>query len=219
MVARPGVTLRVAPMGVEDIPAVHAIESASFSVPWPSYAFRQEIETNRLARYVVAREGDAIVGYAGIWLMVDEAHITTFAVAPEHRRAGIGETLLQSLLALSAEVGASVATLEVRVSNMPARRLYEKYGFRPVGVRPRYYTDNGEDALIMTTGELGSREMRDRLARLATQLDARRAMAVSPGEHAGTGDESPITGGQPMPGGGRTPDAGGSTRPRRDGGE
>jgi ribosomal-protein-alanine N-acetyltransferase len=206
-------------MGVDDIPDVHAIESASFSVPWPSYAFRQEIETNRLARYMVAREGDAIVGYAGIWLMVDEAHITTFAVAPEHRRSGIGETLLQALLALSAQVGASVATLEVRVSNMPARRLYEKYGFRPVGVRPRYYTDNGEDALIMTTGELGSREMRDRLARLAAQLEARRAMAVATPEHASPAGDSPITGGQPMPGSGGTRDArtGGSRASETDG--
>ncbi len=160
----------IEPMHVDDIPAVHDIERASFSAPWPTYAFRQELESNRLARYVVARDGDRVVGYAGLWLMVDEAHVTTFAVAPESRRQGIGERMLLELLRISASVGAAVATLEVRVSNMPARRLYEKYGFRPVGVRPRYYTDNNEDALIMTTGDLRSKEMRGRLQRLAAAL-------------------------------------------------
>jgi len=173
MVARPPVRVRVDRMTVGDIPAVHAIESRSFSTPWPSYAFRQEIETNRLARYIVARDEERIVGYAGIWLMVDEAHITTFAVAPDRRRRGIGEALLIALLRMSGQVGASVATLEVRVSNMPARKLYEKYGFRPAGIRPRYYTDNNEDALIMTTGELSSREMRMRLDHLESALEAR----------------------------------------------
>ena len=83
--------------------------------------------------------------------MVDEAHITTFAVDPRWRRRGVGERLLLALLDLSLARGAREATLEVRLSNMPARQLYEKYGFRPVGIRPRYYSDNGEDALIMTT--------------------------------------------------------------------
>jgi ribosomal-protein-alanine N-acetyltransferase len=160
-------------MQVADIPAVQRIESESFRSPWPSYAFRQEIETNRLARYVVIRDDADIIGYAGMWLMVDEAHITTFAVAPERRREGIGEVLLGEVLTVCANVGASVATLEVRVSNMPARKLYEKYGFRPVGVRRRYYTDDNEDALIMTTPELASREMRIRLARLEHALLAR----------------------------------------------
>ena len=163
-------TVVIEPMRADDIPAVHDIERASFSAPWPTYAFRQELESNRLARYVVAREGDHVVGYGGLWLMVDEAHITTFAVAPASRRQGVGERMLLELLRISESVGAAVATLEVRVSNLPARRLYEKYGFRPVGVRPRYYTDNNEDALIMTTGELSSREMRGRIARLSAEL-------------------------------------------------
>ncbi len=175
MVARPPVRVRVERMTLADIAAVHAIESASFTTPWPSYAFRQEIETNRLARYIVAREDERVVGYAGIWLMVDEAHITTFAVSPDRRRRGIGEALLIALLRMSGEVGAAVATLEVRISNTPARKLYEKYGFRPAGIRVRYYTDNHEDALIMTTGELTSREMRMRLAHLEEALEARLA--------------------------------------------
>jgi ribosomal-protein-alanine N-acetyltransferase len=153
-------------MRVEDIPDVHAIERASFPTPWPAYAFRQEVETNRLARYLVARvDGDA-VAYGGIWLMVDEAHVTTFAVLPGWRRQGIGARLLLALVDLAIGMGASVATLEVRLSNLAARRLYEQFGFRPVGLRPRYYSDNNEDALIMTTGQLDADDMTDRLERL-----------------------------------------------------
>jgi ribosomal-protein-alanine N-acetyltransferase len=157
-------------MSLADLPAVHAIEHASFSTPWPDEAYRSEIESNRMATYLVARTGDEIVGFAGIWLMVDEAHITTFAVHPDWRRRGIGERLLVTLLDASIARHAREATLEVRLSNVPARRLYEKYGFRPVGLRPRYYSDNGEDALIMTTEPLTGPDMRARLDRLRTAL-------------------------------------------------
>jgi ribosomal-protein-alanine N-acetyltransferase len=160
-------------MTLDDLPAVHAIERASFSVPWPDDAYRNEIRTNRLASYVVARLGGDVVGFAGIWVIVDEAHVTTFAVDPRFRRRGVGERLLLALLDLSVQRLAREATLEVRLSNLPARRLYEKYGFRPVGIRPRYYSDNGEDALIMTTEALSSAGMRDRLERLRAQLDER----------------------------------------------
>ena len=205
MVARPPLRVRIEEMRVDDIPAVHDIERASFTAPWPTYAFRQELESNRLARYVVARDGALVVGYAGLWLMVDEAHITTFAVSPECRRQGIGEALLQAMLRIAESVGAGVATLEVRVSNLPARRLYEKYGFVPVGVRPRYYTDNNEDALIMTTGELRSREMRARLARLAGALRDRDAGQERDPGSAVPADDRPATG----PGGGDGPVGGG----------
>src|SRR3989304_279776 len=100
------------PRRVEATPDVHEIERASFPVPWPAYAFRQELETNRLARYLVARAGGKAVGYGGIWLMVDEAHITTFAVLPAWRRQGIGARLLLALLDLAVEVGATGATRE-----------------------------------------------------------------------------------------------------------
>ena len=168
MVARPPIRLRVERMGVDDIPAVHAIESASFPTPWPPYAFRQEIEANGMAHYLVVRAGERIVAYAGIWLMVDEAHITTFAVLPLYRRRGIGGRLLSELMELAIDLGAAVVTLEVRLSNDAARKLYGEFGFRPVGVRPRYYSDNGEDALIMTTEGLDASDMvelRDRQAR------------------------------------------------------
>lgn len=98
-----------------------------------------------------------LVGFLGIWFMVDEAHIVTIAVRESHRRRGIGELLLIRALELAAERGEETVSLEVRISNEPAQRLYEKYGFRKAGIRPRYYSDNQEDAVIMTTGRLSSR--------------------------------------------------------------
>jgi ribosomal-protein-alanine N-acetyltransferase len=159
-------------MTLDDLRAVHAIERASFSVPWPDDAYRSELVSNRLASYVVARADGAVVGFAGLWVMVDEAHVTTFAVDPRWRRRGIGERLLLGLLDIAVARRAREATLEVRLSNVAARRLYEKYGFRPVGIRPRYYSDNGEDALIMTTEPLDEPPMRERLARLRAGLEA-----------------------------------------------
>jgi ribosomal-protein-alanine N-acetyltransferase len=170
VVARPPVRLLIEPMTLDDVPAVQAIERASFATPWPDDAYRSELQTNRLASYLVARSDGQVVAFAGIWLMVDEAHITTFAVHPDWRRRGIGERLLLAIMDVAVERHAREATLEVRLSNLAARRLYEKYGFRPVGLRPRYYTDNGEDALIMTTEPLPGPEMQDRLARRRVAL-------------------------------------------------
>jgi ribosomal-protein-alanine N-acetyltransferase len=172
MVARPPVILRIEPMQVEDLPDVHAIEAASFDAPWPPEAYRNDLETNRLAQYLVARVNDEVAAFGGMWLMVDEGHIITFAVHPAWRRQKIGGCLLLAFLGLAGDRGAHEATLEVRLSNVPARRLYEKYGFRPVGLRPRYYSDNGEDALIMTTDPLAGALMRERIARLRAAIDA-----------------------------------------------
>ena len=172
VVARPPMILRIEPMRVDDLPAVHEIERASFDAPWPPEAYRNDLETNRLAQYLVARVGDEVAAYGGMWLMVDEGHIITFAVHPDWRRQRIGERLLIAFLDLALERGAHEATLEVRLSNLPARRLYEKYGFRPVGLRPRYYSDNGEDALIMTTEPLADAPMRERIARLRGAVEA-----------------------------------------------
>jgi [ribosomal protein S18]-alanine N-acetyltransferase len=161
-------------MGLDDLPTVQAIEEASFTTPWPPHAYRSEIETNRLAQYIVARVGGEVVAYAGMWMMVDEAHVTTFAVHPRWRRQRIGERLLLTLLDLARGRRAREATLEVRLSNLAARRLYEKYGFRPVGLRPRYYSDDNEDALIMTTESLDSARMQARIEQL------RQALATAP---------------------------------------
>ena len=150
----------VEPMRLEDVAAVHDIERLSFRTPWPAYAFEQELRGNRLARYLVARAADGVVGFAGVWLMVDDAHITTFGVHPDWRRLGIGRQLLLNLAELSNAIGARRMTLEVRVSNTAAQALYRSFGFEIVGRRPHYYTDDGEDALVMTTPELGDLRLR-----------------------------------------------------------
>jgi ribosomal-protein-alanine N-acetyltransferase len=205
VVAPPPVRVRIEPMRTADLPEVQAIERASFTTPWPPNAYRSELEENRLASYLVARVGEQVVGYAGMWLMVDEAHITTFAVHPGWRRRRIGERLLLAMLDLAVARRAREATLEVRVSNLAARRLYEKYGFRPVGIRPRYYSDDGEDAIVMTTEPLSSPSMRDRLARLRATLEAA-APAEESEERADPDDGSP--GEQQRPPADRGPDGG-----------
>ena len=161
----------IADMTLDDIDAVQEVERTSFPVPWPANAFRHELTQNRNARYVVARIGERIVGYAGLWLMVDEAHITTFAVHPDHRRLRVGERLLQRIFEVAVVMNAEWLTLEVRASNLAAQKLYEKYGFRRAGVRRRYYSDNNEDALIMWTERLKDRVVRDRLTVLRTELE------------------------------------------------
>ncbi|HEY0443178.1 MAG TPA: ribosomal protein S18-alanine N-acetyltransferase [Candidatus Limnocylindrales bacterium] len=188
MVKRPPLTMTIEAMRLDDLAAVQAIEQASFTTPWPPHAYRSELESNRLATYVVARVDGQVVAYAGMWLMVDEAHVTTFAVHPGWRRRRIGERLLLALLDLAADRRAREATLEVRLSNLAARRLYEKYGFRPVGVRPRYYSDDNEDALIMTTDRLDDPRMQRRIAGLRTALDAA-AAPDEPGRDEGVRDE------------------------------
>jgi ribosomal-protein-alanine N-acetyltransferase len=150
----------VDPMRLEDVPAVHEIEQLSFRTPWPAHAFEQELRGNRLARYVVARAGDIVVGFAGVWLMVDDAHVTTFGVHPDWRRQGIGRQLFLNLYELSVTLRARQMTLEVRVSNGPAQALYRSFGFEIVGRRPHYYTDDGEDALVMTTPALDDPRLR-----------------------------------------------------------
>jgi ribosomal-protein-alanine N-acetyltransferase len=114
-----------------------------------------------------------VVGYGGLWLSVDEGHITTIAVAPEYRGRGIGELLLNGLIDQALALNADMLTLEVRVSNVVAQQLYLKYGFHPSGKRPRYYTDNGEDALIMWTEPIHSAAYQNRLHQLRELLFAR----------------------------------------------
>jgi ribosomal-protein-alanine N-acetyltransferase len=191
MVARPPVRVVIEPMRLDDLPAVHAIEQASFAAPWPPHAYRSELESNRLAHYLVARAGDAIAAYGGMWLMVDEAHITTFAVHPGWRRQRVGERLLLAFLDIATDQGAHEATLEVRLSNLAARKLYEKYGFRPVGLRPRYYSDDHEDALIMTTLPLDDPSMRERIERRRAALDTSPAPSGPDAEPDMTMDGTP----------------------------
>lgn len=115
----------------------------------------------------------SIVGYAGLWLMTDEAHITTIAVDPDFQGNGIGELLLVALIDRARQIGARWLTLEVRVSNDVAQRLYEKYTFKEMGIRRRYYSDNGEDALVMWTDPIDSDTFQSTLARNREALTRR----------------------------------------------
>lgn len=119
------------------------------------------------------QESSPILGYAGMWLMVDEAHITTIAVRDAWRGRGFGELLLASLMESAGEIGAARVTLEVRVSNETAQNLYRKYGFSQEGVRPRYYSDDNEDAYVMTTGDIRTVEYRRTFERLVAKLRQR----------------------------------------------
>ncbi len=154
------------PMAVADIPRVLEIERASFRTPWPIDAYAHELKENRLATYIVARLDTPIVGYAGMWVILDEAHITTIAVDPALRGQHIGERLLVGLIDLALERGARWMTLEVRASNLAAQALYRKYGFREIGTRKGYYSDNREDAIVMWTGNLREAEFQRQYAEL-----------------------------------------------------
>lgn len=129
---------------------------------------------------VTGQSRPTIIGAAGFWLMVDESHITTIAVRSSHRGRGLGELLLVHAIELSAELKAQVVTLEVRVSNSIAQKLYQKYGFARVGVRKGYYTDNGEDAFIMTTEKVTSADFQKRLQSLKKELSKKLDQEISP---------------------------------------
>lgn len=158
-----------------DIPEVMALERAAYSKGWPATAFERELTQNAMARYVVLRESGTgrMLAFGGLWLMVGEAHIVTVAVIPEEQRRGYGRAVVHGLIELAADSGMEAATLEVRVSNEAARALYRTYGFYEVGSRKRYYSDNGEDAVIMTTEGLATAAYQQRLARLARELEKR----------------------------------------------
>ncbi len=159
------------PMRMEDLPRVLAIEHQSFRTPWPRDAYTHELKENRLAAYLVARTADEIVGYAGMWVILDEAHVTTLAVDPVYRGQHIGERLLLGLIDAGLARGARWMTLEVRRSNETAQALYKKYGFREIGVRKGYYSDNREDAIVMWSGNLQEREYHQKLAQLRAAFD------------------------------------------------
>jgi ribosomal-protein-alanine N-acetyltransferase len=112
---------------------------------------------------MVTQPSQAILGYASMWLMIDEAHLTSIAVRETHRRQGIGELLLIFVIELSIQVNAEVVTLEVRSSNLAAQALYRKYGFAEVGIRRNYYSEDGEDAVIMTTETINTASYRAKL--------------------------------------------------------
>lgn len=131
-----------------DLEAVLALEEAAFSHPWQRSAFAEELD-NPLAVYLVLEQDGVIAAYGGFWLVLDEAQVTNVAVHPHYQGKGLGRQLLTALMDKAAALGAVSFTLEVRRSNKAAIRLYEQAGLRVQGVRPGYYADTGEDALLM----------------------------------------------------------------------
>jgi ribosomal-protein-alanine N-acetyltransferase len=141
--------IEIKAMSLEDIEQVCEIEKLSFSMPWSRESFESEISKNNLARYIVAKTDEKITAYGGMWIILDEAHITNIAVHPEYRGRKIGEKLVMALLKAAKKNKAASITLEVRESNVAARNLYKKLGFKDSGVRKGYYADTSEDAIIM----------------------------------------------------------------------
>jgi len=171
----------IEPMAQSDLPAVLRIEGQSFTTSWPANAFSNEIRDNKLAHYFVGRLGGQLVAYGGIWVILEDSHITTIAVHPEFRGLKLGEEMLIKLLDEAILQGASWITLEVRESNDVAQKLYRKYGFTTVSTRRGYYSDNGENALVMWAGNLKGELYGARLRVLRAALGAEIARRPSTG--------------------------------------
>ncbi|HUH08264.1 MAG TPA: GNAT family N-acetyltransferase [Egibacteraceae bacterium] len=195
----------VSPMRRRHLPAVLRIERAVYPRPWTEALFAGELEQRASRRYVVALAPRtaaepaagaprarqtrrprlplrrAVVGYAGLLVQAEEAHVTTVAVHPAQHRRKIATRLLLTILCEARAMGAQAATLEVRTANRGAQRLYQAFGFAPVGTRPGYYSETGEDALIMWVHDLQGDEVAARLAAQASRLD-------SPGGASGAED-------------------------------
>jgi [ribosomal protein S18]-alanine N-acetyltransferase len=171
-------TLTLRRLKLADITAMMAIESTSFGqFHWSAQAFEQEM-ANHLARYWVLLQqtpagADSLLGYFGYWLVFDEVHITTLAIAEAHRGQKLGELLVAKAVEQTQTHSARVVTLEVRKHNHVAQHLYSRYGFDIMGIRPGYYQDNHEDALIMTNPDVLDPDFRPRFASLKQQLFTR----------------------------------------------
>ena len=150
--------VRIRRMTVEDVPFVAQLDRLSFSLPWPEHAFYYEVKDNSAARCFVAETEDRkVIGMVVSWVILDELHIASLAVHPDYRRQGIGERILTEALQDGHQAGTRHALLEVRAGNGAAQNLYRKFGFHVAGRRPRYYKDNGEDAILMTLDDMESK--------------------------------------------------------------
>src|SRR5690625_1300544 len=133
----------------DDIDAVMSVDQASFSTPWSREIFKREMNENKYAYYFVIEENDKIIGYAGLWIVEDDAQITNIALLPEYRGYKIGEKFFGFSVQFAIKKGAYRLSLEVRESNLVAQLLYRKFGLVPGGIRKGYYPDNNEDAIVM----------------------------------------------------------------------
>lgn len=160
-------------MATADIPTVVRIERESFTTTWPANSFYNELTTNKLAHYFVGRIDGILVAYGGIWVVLEDSHITTIAVDPRFRNQRLGEALMLHLVNEAIERDAAWMTLEVRESNIAAQQLYRKYGFTTVTTRRGYYSDNSESALVMWAGNMRGDMFRSRIAALRAHFNER----------------------------------------------
>jgi ribosomal-protein-alanine N-acetyltransferase len=192
-----GLPYAVGRMQPQDVLTVSAIEHDVFTLPWSTAAFRHEVGHNSFSQYLVLRyvpwmpasqggrwpimqrlignehHDPSILGYGGFWMMGHEAHVCTLALRPEWRGRGLGELLLASLIERAYFHNLSTVSLEVRVTNAVAQNLYRKYDFAPAGLKKRYYTDNGEDALNMVIDDIMSPGYRAHFDELSQHLRQR----------------------------------------------
>ncbi len=205
-----GLPYVIDPMKRADVPTVHKIESRVFPLPWSTYAFSHEITYNENSAYLVLRytpwigerkegllpkpvarllgrasDDPSLLGYGGFWMIAARAHISTLALRPAWRGRGLGELLLAALCKKALQRGAQVINLEVRTSNAVAQNLYRKYGFEITKTREGYYSDNGEDAYIMSTRSHSTQAYRDHLDTLIRRL--RKRLASQSQEPPGNG--------------------------------
>ena len=141
-------------MTLSDVPAVHRLEQAIFSMPWSEKDFVYEMTENKVARYLVIEEAGEIIAFAGAHIILDQAHVTNIAVRQDCRGRGLGRMITRALMQYASNLGAKYLTLEVRQSNAAAQNLYKSLGFVKVNVRKRYYEDTGEDAWLMVCDQL-----------------------------------------------------------------
>ena len=136
-------------MELLDVHQILEVEKASFATPWTTDIFYHELMENTHAHYYVALWEELVIGYAGMWVVIDEAQITNIAILPDFRGKKLGEKLFHHMLFTAIQLGAKQLSLEVRESNIVAQKMYRKFGLVPGGIRKNYYTDNQEDAIVM----------------------------------------------------------------------
>lgn len=165
--------LKIEPMALEHLAEVYAIEVSVYPRPWPLKSFADELARNQYSHYYVSTIDGKVAGYGGMWVVLDEAHITNIAVAHGYQRRKIGERMLVYLLEQCARLSVNTVYLEVRRNNFAAQRLYSRYLFRSDGVRERYYSDNGEDALVLRVRNFRSEAFMKRFRENVEQLKRR----------------------------------------------
>ncbi|HEX3016161.1 MAG TPA: ribosomal protein S18-alanine N-acetyltransferase [Desulfobacteria bacterium] len=139
----------IIPMSLRHLDEVLEIEKQSFPTPWSRYAFNCELNDNEFAHYFCVTHQNKVVGYMGVWVIIDEGHITNVAIHQDYRNRGLGELLMRTVASRCLALGVERMTLEVRTSNLIAQSLYKRLGFTSAGIRKGYYTDTQEDAIIM----------------------------------------------------------------------